>query len=60
MISVGISLILAIYTTFSLGLNIPILFIVLKDDNKDRAVNMLNNNYRKINNYNYKNDKVSF
>ena len=29
--------------------------ILLKDDNKDRAVNMLNNNYRKINNYNYNN-----
>ena len=27
--------------------------IILKDDNKDRAVNILNNNYRKINNYNY-------
>ena len=33
--------------------------ILLKDDNKDRAVNMLNNNYRKINNYNYKNDNNS-
>ena len=33
--------------------------IILKDDNKDRGVDLLNNNYRKINNYNFnsKNDE---
>ena len=31
--------------------------IILKDDNKDRGVNLLNNNYRKINNYNYNTNK---
>ena len=30
--------------------------IILKDDNKDRGVNLLNNNYRKINNFNYNNN----
>ena len=29
--------------------------IILNNDNKDRGVNLLNNNYRKINNYNYNN-----
>ena len=33
--------------------------IILKDDNKDRAVNLLNNNYRKINNFNYNNNDNS-
>ena len=33
--------------------------IILKDNNKDRGVDLLNNNYRKINNYNFnsKNDE---
>ena len=33
--------------------------IILKDDNKDRdrGINLLNNNYRKINNFNYNNNK---
>ena len=31
--------------------------IILKDDNKDRGVNLLNNNYRKINNFNYNTNK---
>ena len=31
--------------------------IILKDDNKDRGVDLLNNNYRKINNYNFNNSK---
>ena len=31
--------------------------IILKDDNKDRGVNLLNNNYRKINNYSYNANK---
>ena len=30
--------------------------IILKDDNKDRGINLLNNNYRKINNFNYNNN----
>ena len=33
--------------------------IILKDDNKDRAVNLLNDNYRKINNFNYNNNDNS-
>ena len=33
--------------------------IILKDDNKDRGVNLLNNNYRKINNYNYNSNKIN-
>ena len=33
--------------------------IILKDDNKDRGTNLLNNNYRKINNYNYNNNNSS-
>ena len=32
--------------------------IILNDDNKDRGINLLNNNYRKINNYNYSNNKM--
>ncbi len=32
--------------------------IILNDDNKDRGINLLNNNYRKINNYNYNNNKI--
>ena len=31
--------------------------IILKDDNKDRGVDLLNNNYRKINNYNFNSKK---